>query len=333
MRAPDAGAELDVVVPDALEGQRCDRAIAMLLGQTRSHVASLIAAGEVTLNDRVCQRAATPLRAGDRLRVGRVTIDEPVAPEGGVVFAVVCEGEDFVVVDKPAGLVVHPGAGQREGTLVAGLLARFPEIEELREPGDGANRPGIVHRLDKGTSGLLVVARTARGLESLRAQLVARTVRRVYAGAVEGVVDEPRGVVDAPIGRSPRDPLKMAVRTDGRSAQTDYEVIERLVEADCTTLQLTLRTGRTHQIRVHLAAIGHPILNDERYGRVRPGGAPRPFLHAARLEFRDPRTDALVVVTSPVPPDLAACLPTGAAEQLSRHVVGGDDGAIAAQDG
>ena len=325
---------LEVVIPPSLDGQRCDRALALLSGRPRSAVAALIAAGRVHVGDEVCQRAARPLRAGDLLVVeGLVDEASEVEADPAVVVRVVREARDYLVVDKPAGLVVHPGAGNRRGTLVGGLLARYPEIGGLREPGAGAVRPGIVHRLDKGTSGLLLVARTRLGLQSLRDQMARRAIQRTYLGAVDGAVPEERGVIDAPIGRSPRSPLKMAVRPEGRPATTAYRVVASVVERDATILELTLGTGRTHQIRVHLAAIGHPIVNDDRYGRVRPGTLARPFLHAARLRFQDPETGQTVVVTSPLPADLSDWLPGVVAERLSGYVVGGDDRAVPPQEG
>jgi 23S rRNA pseudouridine1911/1915/1917 synthase len=226
-----------------------------------------------------------------------------------------------IVVDKQAGLVVHPGAGHRDGTLVNGLLARFPDMGGHVWP--DASRPGIVHRLDKGTSGVLMVARTPGSQRSLARQLEARTVERRYLALVWGVVAEPAGVIDAPIARSDRDPTRMAVRGDGRRAVTRYEVQRRWTEPVPTTLvQCALETGRTHQIRVHLAAIGHPVVGDNRYNQagsaargrgggpsvvaeVRPG---RPFLHAAVLGFVHPATGETVRWESALPADLASVI-------------------------
>ncbi len=328
------GGYLEVVIPPSLDGQRCDRALALLSGRPRSAVAGLIAAGRVLVDGEICRRAARTLRAGEVL-VAEGLIDESteVEAEPAVEVRVAREARDYLVVDKPAGLVVHPGAGNRGGTLVAGLLARYPEIADLREDGAGAVRPGIVHRLDKGTSGLLLVARTPLGLASLRDQMARRAIHRTYLGAVDGEVKEERGVIDAPIGRSPRSPLKMAVRPEGRPAATAFAVVEYVAARDATILELTLGTGRTHQIRVHLAAIGHPIVNDDRYGRPRPDGLARPFLHAARLRFQDPETGQTVVVTSPLPADLNDWLPAPVAQRLSGYVVGGDDGAVPPQEG
>ena len=236
-----------------------------------------------------------------------------VAAEPGVRFAVVYDDELVAVVDKPAGLVVHPGAGHDTGTLVGGLLARFPELARLVEDGVcAADRPGIVHRLDKGTSGLLVVARTADAYHGLTDQLATRTMERRYLALVEGHVVDDRGNVEAPIGRSTRTPTKMAV-TAGRQAGPDQ--VHACVGAPGrgrpakTLLDVGLESGRTHQIRVHMAAIGHPVVGDARYGRpdVRLGSG-RFFLHAHTLRFTHPGTGQLVAFSSPLPEDLSSYL-------------------------
>ena len=209
-------------------------------------------------------------------------------------------------MDKPAGLVVHPGPGHASGTLVNGLLHRFPELAGVGE----ASRPGIVHRLDAGSSGLLVVARTADAVASLTRQFADRTAGRRYDAVVWGHPEAPHGIIDAPIGRDPADPLKMAVVVDGKPAQTEYEVVERY-DAPATLARLTCRlaTGRTHQIRVHLAAVGHPLVGDPTYGDRRTTlGLTRPFLHAAELSFDHPVTGERLTFTSPLPTDLAEFL-------------------------
>jgi len=222
------------------------------------------------------------------------------------------------VVDKPAGLVVHHGAGHGGGTLVDGLLARFPELADLAAAGTGdAARPGIVHRLDKGTSGLLVVARTPEAFRSLSGQLRAHTAGRHYRALVAGTVDDDAGVVDAPIGRSPRQPTRMAVTRGGRPARTAYRVVGRYREPwEATLVEATLDTGRTHQVRVHLAAIGHPVFGDDRYWGNRPRPADvrtlltpgRLFLHACRLSLDHPASGERRTWESPLPPDLDAVL-------------------------
>ena len=311
-----------VTVPALLDGVRLDRAVSLLTGVSRARAAELVAGGRV----RVAGAEAT---GRSQVLAEGVVVEIELPPEGpilpladpGVDLEVVHADADLVVVDKPAGLVVHPGAGRREGTMVSGLLARFPDLAELVAGGlCEPERPGIVHRLDRGTSGLLVVARSERAYRSLTAQLAARSVDRRYQALVAGSVDEDRGAVEAPIGRSTRSPTRMAVSSEGRPARTTYRVIGRVDRPiDATLLELALDTGRTHQIRVHLAAIGHPVVGDDRYGASGPGGRRarvggtllvpgRLFLHAARLGFEHPATGARVTWRSPLPPDLSSVL-------------------------
>jgi 23S rRNA pseudouridine1911/1915/1917 synthase len=297
------------VVPEAMAGERVDRIVAMVTGVSRSSVAALIDAGAVLVGGEPVQARSTRLVAGDEVEVD---LPDPVeaqrlVPEAGVEVPIVHEDEDLLVVDKPAGLVVHPGAGQRTGTLVHGLLARYPELVGV---GTDPARPGIVHRLDKGTSGLLLVARTPAAYDALVVALSARAVHRRYRALVWGSLDAPRGLIDAPIGRSAREPTLMAVDERGKEARTRYEVQRGFVEPVVVTeLACTLETGRTHQIRVHLRSIGHPVVGDARYGGARqslPMG--RPFLHAEVLELAHPVTGVPLSFRSPLPPDLAVVL-------------------------
>ena len=230
-----------------------------------------------------------------------------------VEFTVVHADDDVIVIDKPAGLVVHPGAGNPDGTLVNGLLARFPEIVDV---GDDPVRPGIVHRLDAGSSGLLVVARTDAAREALIEQFAEHHAERTYIALVWGHPAAPHGVIDAPVGRSKRDPLRMAVVADGRWARTEYQVLERFDRpAELALLECRLETGRTHQIRVHLSSIGHPLVGDPVYGQRKPRlQMERPFLHAAKLAFVHPGRGERVEFASPLPADLQARLDT-----LTRH--------------
>ena len=304
--------DLDVEVPTLLDGVRVDRAVSMLTGCTRSASDALIGAGAVRVDGVAVAKGSQLLEAGQRLEATLAASDpDALAAEPDVVFDVVVEDPAFLVVDKPAGLVVHPGAGQRTGTLAAGLLARYPGLATLGAlDGAAPHRPGIVHRLDKGTSGLLVVARTPEAYASLSAQLKARSMERRYVALVEGDVADETGVVDAPIGRSQRTPTKMAVRAGGRPARTAYRVLEHREPPPRTLLELRLESGRTHQIRVHLAAIGRPVVNDPRYGQHREPrlAQGRVFLHAASLGFDHPVSGERVLVTSPLPADLAALL-------------------------
>ncbi len=302
---------LELVVPETLVGWRVDRALAMLTGRSRAETLRLVEAGLVTLGGRVLTKAATPLESGQHLEAVIPPLPSgKVEPDPAVEVDVVLEDDDFVLVNKRPEQVVHPGAGQTTGTLVAGLLARYPELAELVELGlCEAPRPGIVHRLDKGTSGLLVVARSPEGYASLSAQASSHTMVRTYWAMAEGHLSDDRGVIDAPIGRSLREPTMMAVRADGRAARTHYEVVERLDAPHAATLvELRLETGRTHQIRVHLAAIGHPVVNDQRYGhrRERRLAEGRFFLHSRSLSLRHPRTDEVVSAVATLPDDLRA---------------------------
>jgi 23S rRNA pseudouridine1911/1915/1917 synthase len=251
-----------------------------------------------------------PLRQGAILTV-EVPERPPAGPaaEPGVRFAVVYADDSVAVVDKPAGLVVHPGAGHSEGTLVGGLLAAFPDLSELVASGVCVpDRPGIVHRLDKGTSGLLAVARTADAYRSLVEQLATRTMERRYLALVTGLVADDLGEVEAPIGRSARTPTKMAVTTRGKPARTAYRVLERRgadSTAPTTLLELTLQSGRTHQVRVHMAAIGHPVVGDARYGTGdKRLGSGRFFLHAFHLGFDHPVSGRPTEFDSPLPEEL-----------------------------
>jgi len=290
------------VVPRALDGERVDRLVAFLTGLPRSDVADLVAGGRVRLGGTTVATRSRRVAEGEVVEVDvpAATDDRPVA-DSSVDVPVVYSDDQVIVVDKPAGLVVHPGAGQGEGTLVHGLLHRFPDLAGVGDP----VRPGIVHRLDKGTSGLMVVGRTLDALAHLTAQLKAREVERRYLALVLGEVAEGEGVVDAPVGRSARQPTRMAVTARGRAARTRYEVIERYTDpVPATLLECRLETGRTHQVRVHLAAIGHPVVGDTRYGRGDALAMKRPFLHAHELAFDHPADGSRRRFRSPLPDDL-----------------------------
>lgn len=298
-------------VPAALAGERLDRVVAMATGLPRSQVHQLLAAGLVTLDGRAESRPGRRVAAGQLVEApdGTTVVDSAPQPEPGIPFDVVHEDDWLLVVDKPAGLVVHPGAGAPTGTLVNGLLARYPELAGVGDP----SRPGIVHRLDKGTSGLMAVARIPAAYDRLTAMLAAREVTRIYTALVHGQPASDRGTVDAPIGRSARQPTRMAVSATGRDARTSYLVLERFPPAGLTLLECSLETGRTHQIRVHLSAIGHPVLGDAQYrGSVRSitasRGLDRPFLHARRLRLAHPSGAGGIDIESPLPPDLESVL-------------------------
>jgi 23S rRNA pseudouridine1911/1915/1917 synthase len=278
---------------------RLDRFVADSLPDlSRSYIQQLIAAGLIRV-DAVARRASFKMTPGE---VVTVSIPPPVVdhllPEP-IPLAVLYEDADVIVLDKPAGLVVHPAPGHPRGTLVNALLAHAPDISV-----GGTNRPGIVHRLDKDTSGLMVVAKTDRARNSLTAQWEERSVEKAYVALAAGVVEPDRGTIDAPIARDPAHRQRMAVVARGRFAVTHFDVRRRF--ADSSLLDLAIETGRTHQIRVHLAFIGHPVVSDPVYGRTVVASGlpvPRQFLHAARLAFRLPDGRA-VAFEAPLPPDL-----------------------------
>ena len=298
------------IVPSALAGERLDRIVAFVADISRSNAAATIAAAGVRVDGVAAVSGKVRLAEGQLIEVDESTIPRvplPVA-DPSVEFEVVYEDAAVVVVDKPAALVVHPGAGNMEGTLVHGLLARYPDIAGVGEP----TRPGIVHRLDAGSSGLLVVARTQESSAALIAQFASHTASRRYVALVWGHPDAAHGIVDAPIGRDRRDPLRMAVVADGRTARTEYWLVERFnAPAELARLECRLETGRTHQIRVHLESIGHPLVGDATYGQRRPSlGLQRPFLHAAELAFDHPATGERLQFRSELPADLADMLAT-----------------------
>lgn len=294
---------IEETIPAALAGDRLDRVVALLADISRAQSAALIGAGGVVVDGLVATSGKVRLEEGQNLAIDPALVPEKELPQAdvGVSVEVVHADEHVVVVNKPAGLVVHPGAGNPTGTLVNGLLALYPEIADVGQP----MRPGIVHRLDAGTTGLMVVARTSDAYEELVAALSSHEVQREYLAISVGHFDAPSGVIDAAIGRDVRDITKMAVRLDGKFARTHYEVIATYDEPIAASLvRCILETGRTHQIRVHLAAVGHPVLGDAVYGGVR-AGAPfgRPALHAAVLSFDHPVTGETKAFTAPLPAD------------------------------
>jgi 23S rRNA pseudouridine1911/1915/1917 synthase len=304
--APVAAGVRTVRVPPGAAG-RIDRFVADATGLSRSHVQKLISDGRLTV-DGEAVRANAPVEAGSELRLD---VPEPVAldlaPAPDIPLRIVYEDDDLLIVDKPAGLVVHPSPGHRDGgTLVNALLARAGGSEYGGIA--GVARPGIVHRLDRDTSGLLMVAKHDAAQQSLMAQLKARRIRKTYLALVAGNVSAAVGRIEAPIGRDPKHRTRMAVVPDGRPSVTGYRVRERFT--GWTLLELDLVTGRTHQIRVHLDAIGHPVAGDPVYGtgtsRRGPDGLGRLFLHAWRLELAAPGDGHLIRATAPLPDDLDA---------------------------
>jgi len=289
---------IEFEVPEALDGERVDRALALLTDWTRADVGRIVASGAVLVE-------GLPVRKSRRLSMGeRVEVTSEPEPDALPVPEAISldlryEDADLIVLAKPVGLVVHPSAGHPSGTLVNALLAHAPEIATVGDP----YRPGIVHRLDRDTSGLMVVARSNDALAQLVAMLTRHEVERRYLALVWGGIEPANGTIDAPIGRSVRRRTRMAVREGGKEAVTNYEVRERFTTT--TLLDCGLETGRTHQIRVHLSAIGHPVVGDAPYGgRREPIALARPFLHAWRLAFAHPLSGEALAFEDPVPLEL-----------------------------
>ncbi len=293
----------ELVVPDGAPAERLDRWLAASgVGPSRAFVQKLIDAGHVLVDGRVAP-ASHKVRPGQKVLVA-IPPPEPTAtlPEA-IPLDVLYEDDDVIVINKPQGMVVHPAAGNRAGTLVNALLAHCRGLSAI----GGKERPGIVHRLDKDTSGVLVVAKNDAAHVSLQKQIQAREARREYLAIVHGRVREERGRINAPIGRHPVDRKRMAVIAGGRPAVTDYEVLERF--PGYTLVRAILQTGRTHQIRVHMAHLGHPVVGDPVYGARRsPWNLKGQCLHAQRLAFRHPRTGAWMSFTAPLPPDMEKVL-------------------------
>ena len=282
-------------------GERLDRFLADHCADlSRSRIKRLIADGEVTVDGR-------GQNAGFRLRPGQsvaIAVPEPVPTHmlpQQIPLDLVHEDEDLLIVDKPSGMPVHPGVGHPDSTLVNAVLGLNPAIGNV----GGTMRPGLVHRLDMDTSGLIVIAKTDRAHASVTTQLRDRTVNKGYLALVVGALNPVEAVIDAPIGRDPHDRKKMAIVEDGRPASTLYKTLANY--RGCTYADVRPRTGRTHQIRVHFASIGHPVVGDALYGREDPRVG-RQFLHAAYLEFDHPTSGKRVHFHSPLPPDLQSLL-------------------------
>ncbi len=307
-------------VPSDLDGERLDRAVAQLAEISRGQAHVLVEEGRVQIDQK---RAVVPSRrvvSGTTLEFELPEPEPGLAPEP-VDFEVIWEDEHLAVVSKPAGVVTHPGSGNARATLAAGFLHRWPQIEGVGEEG----RWGIVHRLDKGTSGLLVMAKTSESYAALKSLVAGRKLDRRYLALVDGVVEVGTGTIEAPIARDPSQPMRRRVSASGKPARTHYR---RLASwEDQTLLELTLETGRTHQIRVHLAAIDHPVVGDRTYGGP-VADVERPWLHSWRLSFLHPLSREMVEGVAPLPADLAASL-----AELGKPAVGSLDELAEISDG
>ncbi len=305
MTEPEAIPPVEIVVPVDMDGRRADRVVAGTLEISRAAARLAVDSGQVVAEGR-------PVAATDKLAAGtRLVVRRPAEPAGLVPLdaplAVRYESPAVLAVDKPPGLVVHPGAGHRNDTLANVIVFHFPELAALGEE----YRWGLVHRLDRDTSGLLLVARSAAAHAALQAQLKQRRIERVYLALVNTVIDPVAGAIEAPIGRDPEHPTRMTLRQGGRFAKTHYRRLAAW--EDLSLLEVRLETGRTHQIRVHMSSIGAAVVGDKTYGlrRSTTGNPGRVWLHAARLTFADPELPGSrnpVTVHSPLPADLAASL-------------------------
>ena len=266
---------------------------------SRTQVQKLIGEGYITVNDRMT-KAGRKLNLGDRVNIIIPAAPPPLPPEA-LPLDIVYEDNDLLVIDKPAGLTIHPAPGHPSHTLVNAILSYLPS---LRDTGSSL-RPGIVHRLDKDTSGLIVVAKNSQAQANLVSQFKAHSVVKAYLVLVKGHLTPDSGLIEAPIGRDPRNRKRMAVVAEGREARTQYQVIDYI--GNYTLLEVRPETGRTHQIRVHLSAIGYPVVGDTTYG-VRSPHLSRQFIHASRLGFKLPSTSEYAEFTSDLPPDLAQVL-------------------------
>ncbi len=283
----------------ATAGQRLDKlVVAHLDGFTRNQVQGLIEQGHVTV-DGASAKPGNKMRGGETIHItlpadeSSDDIDDPAGED--IPLSIVYEDDAIVVVNKPAGMVVHPAVGNEHGTLVNALLNRYPALAETE-------RKGVVHRLDKDTSGLMVVGKTEAAIENLMAQFKARTVDKTYLAMTERPPRSPSGRIDAPIARDPRQRKRMAVVRDGKPAVTEFDIIERDLQGDRAVVRLELHTGRTHQIRVHMAFIGAPVVGDRVYGfRKQRIKLKRHFLHAAELAFDHPTTGERVTFEAPLP--------------------------------
>ncbi len=299
---------LNEIIPAALNEQRLDRIVALVADVSRASAASLIQAGGVVVDGVIAVTGKTKIAEGQSISIDTALLPKKELPTADttVILDVVFEDADVVVINKNAGLVVHPGAGNPTGTMVNGALARFPEMASAGDP----LRPGVVHRLDAGTTGLMVMAKTQAAYEALVDALSKREVKRTYLALVWGHPTVLSGTIDAPIGRDQKDPTRMGVVVDGKAARTRFEVKSKFdLPLPSSLVECNLETGRTHQIRVHLESIGHPVVGDSTYGGARSSlSAPRPMLHALQLAFLHPISGQSMSFEAEMPDDMKALL-------------------------
>ena len=299
---------LNEIIPAALNDQRLDRIVALIADVSRASAALLIQAGGVVVDGVCAKTGKTKIAEGQTIAIDTALLPKKELPmaDASVILDVVYEDTDVVVVNKHAGLVVHPGAGNPTGTMVNGALARFPEMASAGDP----LRPGVVHRLDAGTTGLMVMAKTQAAYEALVDALSKREVKRTYLALIWGHPTVLSGTIDAPIGRDQKDPTRMGVVVDGKAARTRFEVKSKFdLPLPSSLVECNLETGRTHQIRVHLESIGHPVVGDSTYGGARSSlSAPRPMLHAHQLAFVHPVSGESMSFEDEMPDDMKVLL-------------------------
>ena len=292
------------LIPAALHEQRLDRVVSLISDISRASTATLISVGGVQVDGVVATAGKVKVREGQQVSIDTALLPrkELPQPDPSITLEIVYQDADVAVINKAPGMVVHPGAGNPSGTMVNGALALFPEMATV---GDTL-RPGVVHRLDAGTTGLMVMARTQKAYEFLVDALSRRDVTRKYVALVWGHPSVQEGIIDAPIGRDHRDPTKMAVMVDGKTARTKFDVVRTFnLPQPSALIECQLETGRTHQIRVHLDSIGHPVVGDATYGGARSSlSCSRPMLHATALRFAHPSTGEEMGFEVPIPDDM-----------------------------
>ena len=296
----------ELIVSNSQSGQRLDTFIANNWdgGQSRSKAQRAIQAGEVLVNNKVVNRPSTRVNQGQRIDITTLSNIDPnrIQPRD-IPLDVAYEDEHLAVINKQTGIAVHPGAGHSEDTLVNGAIKRWPHIKDIGK----SDRPGIVHRLDKDTSGLMVIALSTQAYNRLSEMIRKREIIRIYSALVHGIPKRRKGIVDAPIGRSKQNRLKQTIMTDGKPSRTHYLVDYEI--RDFAYLKIKLETGRMHQIRVHMEAIGHPVIGDKTYGKNKKfPELDRQFLHASKIEFLHPITSKSISLSSDLPEDLQEAL-------------------------
>jgi len=299
---------IEFTVSDEQSGKRLDVFLTENWenAKSRSNAQRAIKAGEVLLNGKNVLRVSVKISEGQTVQITELVKSEaPAIVSSNIPLDVIYEDDDIAVINKPVGMTVHPAAGHVDDTLANAAIHRWPQIIEIGEP----DRPGIVHRLDKDTSGLMVIALSERAYVRLKEMIWEREITRIYSALVHGIPKSPEGVVDAPIGRSPHSRKRQAVSENGLASRTHYRVDYEL--GDFAFLEIRLETGRMHQIRVHMDAIGHPVIGDQMYGRRKNlPNLNRQFLHSSRIEFKHPISGKQLSITSDIPADLQRALET-----------------------